>query len=120
MILVLMSRRGRYQQSCEIHSLAIHTNEQGEVECVPAFDAGDGYFECEWACLILGSTRPCFFLVPVHLAAKQRLSVDLTRISLSDNVICTSRISANPQIRLVFAAVKETILQNALRDSGIL
>lgn len=24
------------------------------------------------------------------------------------------------QIRLVFAAVKETILQNALRDSGIL
>lgn len=25
-----------------------------------------------------------------------------------------------PQIRLVFAAVKETILQNALRDSGIL
>lgn len=31
-----------------------------------------------------------------------------------------SSLSNPEQIRLVFAAVKETILQNALRDSGIL
>lgn len=30
------------------------------------------------------------------------------------------KVTSSLQIRLVFAAVKETILQNALRDSGIL
>lgn len=36
--------------------------------------------------------------------------------SLTDEVA----LGSSEQIRLVFAAVKETILQNALRDSGIL
>lgn len=56
---------------------------------------------------------------------RARLSVypHLTQATDTSNVsilLRLSRVAADDQIRLVFAAVKETILQNALRDSGIL
>jgi guanine nucleotide-binding protein G(i) subunit alpha len=41
-----------------------------------------------------------------------------TLVSLTD--ISLTQATDTTNIRLVFAAVKETILQNALKDSGIL
>lgn len=56
---------------------------------------------------------------------RARLSVypHLTQATDTSNVSLSSHVGVPfdlAQIRLVFAAVKETILQNALRDSGIL
>lgn len=54
---------------------------------------------------------------------RARLSVypHLTQATDTSNVSYSMRVRiTDVQIRLVFAAVKETILQNALRDSGIL
>lgn len=50
------------------------------------------------------------------------MCVHALSLSLFALVLVAGRLtlSTRLQIRLVFAAVKETILQNALRDSGII
>lgn len=72
--------------------MEVYTDQQGKVEYIPPFDPSDGYLQCEW-------------LLWYHPDARHGANHGCIRMS---------------QIRLVFAAVKETILQNALRDSGIL
>lgn len=51
---------------------------------------------------------PQYVMHPVHIPALNAYCTSLTQATDTSNV------------RLVFAAVKETILQNALKDSGIL
>jgi guanine nucleotide-binding protein subunit alpha len=44
----------------------------------------------------------------------------LSSLTATDVVTSLTQATDTKNIRLVFAAVKETILQNALKDSGIL
>jgi hypothetical protein len=95
--------RGRHQQGRKVHPLEVYADEQGEAERIPAFDAGDGYEQCT------------SFLSPFPFRKRARSrGKGCSRVAHS-----SSRRAPSFQIRLVFAAVKETILQNALRDSFV-
>ena len=59
------------------------------------------------------SKAQCLPTVCVPLAASGTSTVSYRTLSLT-------QATDTSNIRLVFAAVKETILQNALKDSGIL
>lgn len=48
------------------------------------------------------------------------VSLAYLRAIFADSLISLTQATDTTNIRLVFAAVKETILQNALKDSGIL
>ena len=59
------------------------------------------------------TNRARLSVYPQYVMSRLRVLFDLTGYSLTQATDTTN-------IRLVFAAVKETILQNALKDSGIL
>ena len=81
------------EQGCQVHPLAVHAGEQGAVKCIPSVSTNylPGYTDHSQLLMF----RP------------------VTTISVT-------QATDTGNIRLVFAAVKETILQNALKDSGIL
>lgn len=55
-----------------------------------------------------------------HLNLYPQYVLSATALNLANNYTSLTQATDTSNIRLVFAAVKETILQNALKDSGIL
>ena len=93
-ILPRVHRWRRHQQSGQVYSVEVHAGESSAIERVPSV------------------RYPLSFLFDIH------------GLIVVDAVSCwgcsLTQATDTSNIRLVFAAVKETILQNALKDSGIL
>jgi hypothetical protein len=66
---------------------------------------------------------PPIFLLPALILVAPALVLPFSSLSSSHSLTqpySVTQATNTKNIRLVFAAVKETILQNALKDSGIL
>ena len=89
-ILFRVHQGARHQQGGKVHLVAVHAGKPGTIKRVPA----------------------------VSLSL---LVVLIRRFMVYRSPVCSlTQATDTSNIRLVFAAVKETILQNALKDSGIL